>query len=528
MTFSRSKSIIRAIAVALILNVFMLGGHSFTYASASFDGSATANAVIVYGNASLEHSRDTRNAEQLMKLYDRLRIHSRIVSLIRVDDYRAGQIQGVTHVFLYGLAEENVNASLGADLRRFSGVIGWIGGGLERYSDYGLQERIAVTGYSNQFTELIFGPGETDDRNETRTLIGETLHVPKLAASDGQTVQRFGWLSDGQKRYPYALHADKLWVISAIGENVSLNDALSRMLDQMFDVQRSSWPNVLLMLNNVSPFIDLERLQSTAEWLYEQGVPFIVELRPVFANTEFKQMQRYFEVIREVQQLGGTAVLGNLQGWYPPDAWNTDIERYSETNVTSPEDADVLIALSLQAYLEARIYPLAFTGPMDLLFDQEYVRTMSYFSTFVQKGVWKGYVSDQLPEQAWAGNYVSDKVLLQFDSSNDWEGLQATVERRKKDGATFDDFRNHPNKVSFVESDIASVSGEIRVDGQRVLYEKMVTEEPPEQPPAELSGVNRGIKQTMSFIFIIAGLIVGLFLLAFVAGKRIDRKKHLR
>jgi len=528
MTFRRSTRIARTIALALIMVFSLLGSHGFAYASPSSGDNNAAVVTIVYGNASSENMRDNRNKEQFMKLYDKLRAHSRIVTLIRVDDYQAGRIAGSSHVFLYGLSEETANASLGADLRRFSGVIGWIGGGLERYSDYGFQDKVKVNGYSNQFSELVFdSEGQSGDR-EIPGLIGETLRVPMLVPGDPKSAEAIGWLSDGSNRYPYALRVGNLWTIATIGEGAVLENALSRMLDRMFGAQRSEWPSVLIKLNNVSPFIDLEILRSTAEWLYEQGVPFIVELRPVFANTEFREMQNYFEAIREVQQLGGTAVLGNLQGWHPPDSWNTDIERYSETNVTSPEDADVLIALSLQAYLDASIYPLAFSGPMDLLFDPEYERTMSYFSTFVQNGVWRGFVRDQVPQEAWAGHYVSDKELLQFDSSDDWEGLEAAVEKLKRSGTAFVDLRRWPHEVAFGESIIDLSDGEFRVDGHRVIYEKIVPEQPAEQPPAELTGLNLRIKQTMFFVFIIAGLIVLLFVLAFVAGKSIDRKKHLR
>ncbi|XID94202.1 hypothetical protein ACF3MZ_06675 [Paenibacillaceae bacterium WGS1546] len=507
--------------IFIVLIAIFLPSGAYEFAHSAATAGATTTGMIVYGNVDREIGRRDDAQARLMRLYEILRARCDRVSLVRADEYEAGRLVGVSYVLMYGLSEGPANGELDRDLRKFEGTIGWIGGGIEHYSSLLARTNVTVDGYSDQFAELVGDPGATEP-----AFVGETRNVPRFAVQDDSDTETFGWLSDGRNRFPYALRDGNSWMIAADGE--AFAPALERVIDRMLGLPHNAWPQVYVKLINVSPFIDLERLASTAEWLHGQGVPFIVELRPVFANTEFQEMQAYFETIRDVQRLGGTAVLGNLQGWRPPDAWHTDIERFSETKVTSPESAESLIGISLNAYADANIYPLGFSGPPDLLFDPEFERTLAYFSTFMPSRDWQGFIRDQWPDEAWTGLYVPESSILPFDSLNDWEGLQETVEDMKRNGATFADARNLEHRVMFGDRAISTERGEIRMNGQRVVYEEALPDPVEEPLPAELSDVNQAIRLAMSVLFVIAGAIVLLFASAYAAGKRIDRKKHMR
>ncbi len=513
------------VVLAIFLQIFLSDFGSTGYAESNRNPSKTS-AILIYG-------RSGSDREQMMALYGQLRARSSTVSMVRVDDYKAGQLDGNDYVFIAGVLNERLNEQLGADLKTSESVIAWVGGGIERYKAYGLTEGFAVNGYSDQFSELKYG-FETGEGLATESyLIGAMKSVPKLAVPAGAPTEALGELSDGTQSFPYALRTAKRWVISTYGNGKADGIVFSDTIRIIFGGKTSVWPQVYIKMNNVSPFIDLKKLDETAQWLSNQDIPFIAELRPVFANTDFEEMKKYFETVRRIQQLGATIVLGSLQGWKPPDEWDTYIESYSESNVTSPVSAEKLIDLSMQAYLQADIYPLGLSGPPDLLFDPEFKRVLAYFSTFVQSGDWQGYATDIPRKESWTGLYISDRSLteynvLTFDSLTDWDGLQSTVERLKQSGATFEDLRKRDAEVVVDNYRIEAKNGEITINGKRFVNEPHSAETTPPRTAAELSAVNIRIKQVLFFVFIVAGFFIAFFAIAFVAGKRIDRNKHLR
>ncbi|QJD83607.1 DUF2334 domain-containing protein [Cohnella herbarum] len=510
------------------------------------------SAVVVYGGDNNEDAgRNGSGRQRIMSLYGLLRAYCSEVTLVSLNDYEDRLIQGKDYVIVVGVTQEPVNVILGTSLSSFDGEIGWVGGGIEKYAEYGLMDGFKVAGYSNQFAELTypFDVSQTsiDGKAETM-LIGQTAQVPKLVALAEDGVEVVGTLSDGKERFPYAIRSGRLWNIATYGSGDANGAAFKDTIRRLLGTESPKWPSVYIKLDDISPFVDYDKLEQAAQWLSEQGVPFILELRPVFVNTEYKEMERYFEVVRRIQHLGGTAVLGNLQGWKPPDEWGTYIESYSDSNVTSPESPETLIDLALEAYMDAGIYPLALSGPPDLLFDPEFANALSYFTTFVQNGSWQGYARDLFPEETWTGRFIADQLfsvgslgrtgqlpgtdiasVVKFTGENDWEGLQMTVEKLKQSGASFANLRDSEGEVAFGDKRITVSDGMITVNGQRAAYE----EKPPDDqtpPPAggELSDVNKRISQVLFIVFIVAGIVILFFVLAFVAGKRIDRNKHLR
>lgn len=67
--------------------------------------------------------------------------------------------------------------------------------------------------------------------------------------------------------------------------------------------------NMYLAVDEVYPFSDLEWLCSAADRLYENGIPFIVRVMPVYENLDYPAFERYAQALRYVQSRNGTVLL---------------------------------------------------------------------------------------------------------------------------------------------------------------------------------------------------------------------------
>jgi len=507
-------------------------------------------ALLVYGG--FDDPQNDR--KELITLYNLVRTYCSKVSLIRLDDYHKGMLDGTQYIFLAGVREDKPNAELASDLKSFGGVISWIGGGIESYASYGINAGFAITDYSNEIVEMqyTFNTGEADRQT---ILLGKPGFVPQLTVTDQQTVQTVGEISDGVNKFPYAVHSSNVWNITTYGQGGADGAVFRDMMSRVFTKPLAQTPHVYIKLANVSPLINLAKLEETGLWLGEQGVSFMIELRPVFVNLEYKPMISFFETVKQLQKQGGTAVLQNLQGWSPPDEWQADIESVSATNEKPELVQEKLMDTSLHAYLLHNIYPLALSGPPDIIFDPGFTGVLGYFSTFVQSGSWQGYARDLTPADAWTGVFLNEirsaegsgindtaielpeefaslrgtngATVIKFDSTEDWKGLKEAVLYLKQIGATFEDLRKVNSHVQFGDTRIDIESGHITVNGKVFDGEKLIDTSGLVEVVPPTSAVNKRVKQTMLFILGLAGVFVLMFVVALFASKRIDRKKYM-
>lgn len=546
---------IRIICLVVMLSVLWTSpcsaGTDGTQLLSGASVKADQSVVLLYGS----FDDPPNGRKELMALYSLLRSYSSKVSLVQVDDYRSGMLKGAHYVFAAGMRKENVRDDLGRDLQSFTGVIGWIGGGIERYAGYGITPGFTVEGYTDQLAEIRY-PFQGGESGAEPILTGQTKFAPKLAITDGQMAQSLGTVSDGLNSFPFVIHSNNIWCISMFGSDGPNGILFRDVLTCLFGKTPSPAPHAYIKLDNISPLNNQVEMKKAAQWLQQEGVAFMFELRPVFINTDFKEMESYLQTVRSLVEMGGTPVLGNLQGWSPPDEWQTYVEGYSPVSGEASSNPANLIDKSLRAYIQNNIYPVALSGPPDLMFDPEFSDVVSRFSIFVQKGPWKSYSRDIQPDAAWEGLYILDfmpnenkedirrsqplsqpypelakaerPVVFSYDSTAQQDALQAAVLHLKQTGTMFDDLMKTDSAVAFGDTSIQVKDGILTVNGKRPVYlEKPLLGESVDSPD-KLTGVNKRIKQTMVVVFGISGTFVVLFLLAFLTGKRIDRRKHMR
>ncbi|QGG56207.1 hypothetical protein [Paenibacillus sp. B01] len=321
--------------------------------------------------------------------------------------------------------------------------------------------------------------------------------------------------------------------------------AAARQLAGWLDASGVSAPTYAL-LSGISPFLDREELERKAAWLHERGIPYWMELRPLFTGGDSPSLDGYYETLRRMQELGGVALLGPLAGWTPPDEWDSYLSGHEVTGATDTDDAAVLSARSMYAYVSRGVYPAGLAGPPDLLFDPEWSGLAASADLFVEGAGWQGFSRDLDAAQAWMGRYAalapaagaegeaplpeSSARVFAVEAGLPLAAFQAAVEAELGRGTAFADPASVDSRIVWEEQSLVRRDGQTLLNGSPASWTAPEVPEPTAAPPADggLTTVNRGVQNVLSVLFVVSVLVVGAFTAAFVVGRQINRRKHLR
>ncbi len=107
--------------------------------------------------------------------------------------------------------------------------------------------------------------------------------------------------------YPLCVETDSILYAPYLRADDLSAFAVGQLLNSYFG--RLDGGEMYIMLDEVYPFDDLDMLRQTAKKLYENGIPFIVSVMPVYYNTDYPSFRRYVNVLRYMQSIGGSIIL---------------------------------------------------------------------------------------------------------------------------------------------------------------------------------------------------------------------------
>lgn len=527
---SRGKVFYLFLFLLIIFNFNVVSANSI----ANNSNNINTSAMILYdGNSSIENLKS-----QVNNFYTILRMYCTNVSNVQIQNYYSGLLKNVQYVFIIGADNSNVNKQLGQDLKNFSGKIVWIGGGIERYSSFGLMNGFQIMSYCNNISELDYNFENAPDNIE-RILTGKIEKIPEITVNDNLNIKSYGSCKIDNKSIPFAINNDNIWCLAIPYVNGEIGTAIRDIFDRVFNKTYEEHTGVYIKINDVSPFSDFETLSDIGTFMENRGIPFIIELRPIFKNVDSNQMKRFADLIRKMQDMGGTTVLGNLSGWKSPDEWSQDLSGNAPLSNYEDMVPEKLMEASFKAYVNYGVYPVAFSAPTDVFFDDEINPVLKHFSTFIEKGNWEGYIKDQGPANSWNGNFISsssnlieskeiknyDNYVLEF---NDLNKLKKSINNLMSKEVEFKDFRQVNNQVNFEGINLTVNDGQFFINGNIPSKPQNLDVSQSNKKQVPLSEFNQRVKQMINFIIGIIAIFIFGFLIAFLTGKKIDRKKHLR
>ncbi|WP_028531089.1 hypothetical protein [Paenibacillus sp. HW567] len=505
------------IVVLLLMAVLLLPAPAHSAA-------APQHVLLLYDSLAKGTAREG-NVAELQRL---LAAYSTKVTVLSLDEYEKGTLDSYSRVItVINRADLSItNGNYLQDIESFQGKL--------LYTGYSIPGRMKQ---ELHLTTAVWSEGSV--ALSVGGFSGTHLQVeemPYIAAS--KAARSYGSLSfqDGEHEVPYAVSGGQYTYAPYLKQGDASAAAMAYVLKDWLAYSKA--PHTYLLLKEIYPFSNLDLLEKAADQLYQNGIPFIASVQPVFGNTDFPAMKRYLEALKIVQSRNGS-ILVNVPAVRPPINSN-DFSLHDKMNGF----INVLINNGLA--------PLGVGAESYWSYDKEYAgRGMSFFDSAVlypdvearymdQTNVSKVFPSSvySLTPEFLQGLGHSSKstpelpmdIAVTYDFPDSEEGLEKLLQSLDQAWIAFADYKHEAHKVVTDTNTVLSSDGVIRVNGKELNVDYT--------PEAVSSDYSYKEKQFQSFTklfsvqnkFFIVVIIAALLLLAVLLlfGYRLYRKKYLK
>lgn len=138
---------------------------------------------------------------------------------------------------------------------------------------------------------------------------------------------------------------------------------------------------VYLLIDEVYPLIDIQDFINKINFLYDQGIPFICSVMPVYENESFDAMKRFCDALKYAQSKGGRIILHSSV--------------IKDPSVSGKVVQDKM-GLAQNIYIKHGVYPLAIDMPESFLYKEDYKNLLhSSSNIFIEKDKDMGIIDFQ-------------------------------------------------------------------------------------------------------------------------------------
>ncbi len=163
--------------------------------------------------------------------------------------------------------------------------------------------------------EFQIAPGvqsETINRS-THALLKVYNNTQSIVVESGFTYisdysgEPIGSVSFEGKEYPLGVMTDKIMYAPYFSEDDISVFVVAQMLNKYFDNHDGG--KMYIMIDEVYPFNDIKMLEMTADKLFKNGIPFILNIMPVYNNTDYPSFDRYSNALKYAQSRNGSLIM---------------------------------------------------------------------------------------------------------------------------------------------------------------------------------------------------------------------------
>lgn len=200
-----------------------------------------------------------------------------------------------------------------------------------------------------------------------------TTAIPAALLETGTDGAAIAWLSDGREERPLIVKSGDRWQVAAGLANRLVSWLVADVLHDFLGVYHPDGANGLLIIENVNPLSDPDRLLRLADLLREYRIPFVVAVEPVRRSSNpgergsVADNPKLADALRYMTEAGGTVVLdGSRLG---PD---------------DPDESARLIARDIASLHEIGGYPVALYASGALTQSLALASERVYFSSAIE------------------------------------------------------------------------------------------------------------------------------------------------
>lgn len=273
---------------------------------------------------------------------------------------------------------------------------------------------------------------------------------------EGITGQYYGVMEMmPDKKVPYCVVKGNFGYASYVEEKDLSSIALSNAFHNFFGLSKKAKGKFYIMIDEIYPFTDEKMLIKMGEELYENGIPYILRVMPVYENLNYPEFSKWIQRLLYLQAKGGTVVLHEPINTNGTDSEEMELESKLLRAKNALENAGV------------QLYPMEEVSPiidLDFLkrvngktrnFEQFPVDTMLVLPVYDNQEEWEkdlNVLKDKwLTVADYRANYTSQTPVYRK------EQIQDDYVYREKEEVSMKSFFDRSNKILLMIVGIAVI-----------------------------------------------------------------------
>lgn len=116
-----------------------------------------------------------------------------------------------------------------------------------------------------------------------------------------------GTISLGCDEYPVGVITERIMFAPYLSSDDISAFAVAKMLNAYFG--RIDGGKMYVMIDEVYPFDNFDMLELITDRFYENGIPIVMSIMPVYYNTDYPSFKRYANALRYVQSRGASLIM---------------------------------------------------------------------------------------------------------------------------------------------------------------------------------------------------------------------------
>lgn len=485
---------------------------------------------------------------------------------MNINDYKKGDVNNYNYMIVISLNGNRENKTLYNDLNNYTGKVYFIGTGLEKYLDlkkYNLEYRVK----NINVQEVNYNRDNFKDDSETKKF-HITKNINSVAINPKDLDKVYSYVSDGREQYPNIWVKNNLYHMSLLPDETMNLFMLADSLNDFFQINREGKPKIFVRIEDVHLFRDTNELREMADYLYGEGIPFIIALIPTYRNlktghvTKLSDMPEFVGTIKYMQDRGGSVILhGYDHGGFKGANDDEDFEFWDGEN-NSPVNWDLStyihnnIGDAIKECVKNGIYPLGFEAPHYGMDSKGYKEIKKYFSTYVgqYQSSDDNFTTTSYPyilkntecfnmlipenleyvnpnDEMWFNNFKRNYDVLNivrapvggffYHSFVGMDDLKKIVDFLKSKNVEFLNMKDYNNWVKWDGIDIKSGDGVVSTNYSQDLLNKEQTVNVNKGDSGVINNINNIL------IFVVGGFII-VFIIIFINFKIKGKKKFYR
>lgn len=312
---------------------------------------------------------------------------------VNIDDYKKGDVNNYNYVMVISIDGNIENSELNKDLNDYKGKIYFIGTALEKYINL-KKYNLEYTVKNINIESVNYNRDDFKNHYETKKFY-IIKNINSVVINPEELNKVYSYVSDGREQYPNIWVKNNLYHMSLLPDETMSLFMLADSLNDFFQINREGKPKIFVRIEDVHLFRDTNELREMADYLYGEGIPFIIALIPTYKNlktghvTKLSDMPEFVDTIKYMQDRGGSVILhGYDHGGFKGANDDEDFEFWDGEN-NSPVTWDLSTYIhdnmgdAIKECVKNGIYPLGFEAPHYGMDSKGYKEIKKYFSTYV-------------------------------------------------------------------------------------------------------------------------------------------------